>query len=328
MMKALRLEEIGRVELVEVEVPAVRDNQLLVRTGATTICTSDLADIRENAFGVKLPAVIGHEGAGTVVKTGAAVTTFRVGDRVACHPVHPCGKCPTCRRGLRHLCTELEHFGLNLPGTFAEYFVVREDCARVIPDGIPFTTAALAEPICVCLEALEQARVKSGDRLLILGDGPFGVLMARLAQSRKLGRLTIAGQHDFRLAFAGTAEKVNVTKQSLTGDYDAVILAVASAEVVGQGLSRLVPRGRLVLFAAATQPVPVDLFHVHMKELEIVGACNDLNLFDRAMRLLPEAAPLVTHRFALEDFRQALKLASTGHDSAMKIAFEFTGATP
>jgi len=327
MMKALRLEEIGRVALVEVPIPTIREDQLLIRTGATTICTSDLADIRENAFGVKLPAVIGHEGAGTVAEVGTAVQGFQVGDRVACHPVHPCGRCPTCRSGLGHLCTDMEHFGINLPGTFAEYFVVRQDRARVVPDAIPFTTAALAEPVCVCLEALERARVGAGDRLLILGDGPFGVLMARLAQTLKLGRLAIAGRHDFRLGFAGDVEKINVRKQALTGEFDAVILAVATAEAAVQGLTLLVPRGRLVVFSAVTGGVTLDLFRVALKELEIVGACNDMDMLDRAIGLLPEAGRLVTHQLALEDFQQALELATKGRDTAMKVAFTFAGTT-
>ena len=324
-MKALRLEEIGRLELVDIDVPAIRDNQLLIRTGATVICTSDLADIRENVFNMKLPSVIGHEGAGKVVKIGAAVTQFRVGDRVTCHPVHPCGQCVTCRRGLQHLCTAMEHFGINLPGTFAEYFVVREDRARGIPATLPFAVAALAEPVCVCLEALERARLQPGERLLIIGDGPFGVMIARLAQSRRLGQVTIAGRHDFRMSFAGNAEKINTKKQPLTGEYDAVILAVATGEAATQGLALLAPRGRLVVFSAILGKVPVDLFQVHLKELEIVGACNDADMLDQAVPQLPAVAELVTQRFPITEYRQAFELADHGRDSAMKVALVFAG---
>lgn len=334
-MKALQLAAVGKLELVETEPPVIADDQLLIRTGGTTICTSDLADLRENAFGAKLPIIMGHEAAGTVEQVGRAVVGFRVGDRVACHPVHPCRCCPTCRRGLGHLCTDMGHFGYSMPGTFAEYFAVRHDRARVIPADVAFETGALVEPVCVCVEALERARVKPGDKLLILGDGPFGALMARLAQG--LGQLVLAGRHDFRLGFGGAAEKFNLQQhpqpvadlRALTGGegFDAVILAVASAEAVSQGVAVLVPRGRLVVFAAVTEPCPVDLFRVNIKELEIVGACNDVDMLDRAVSLLADqrvgVSQLVTHRFKLEQYREAFAMAATGRDQAMKVAFVF-----
>lgn len=332
-MKALRLEGVNQLELIEVDRPVLRDDQLLIRTGGTTICTSDLTDLQHLALSGKTPIVMGHEGAGTVVAVGRAVTGFRVGDRVACHPVHPCRQCPTCRRGLEHLCTELSHFGYNMPGTFAEYFACRQDRARVVPADVAFETAALAEPVCVCLEALERARLKAGDRLLILGDGPFGVMMARLAKSYDLGQLVLAGRHEFRLGFGGTAEKFNMKKHAdpvaalrerSGGDgFDAVIVAVATAEAVKQSVELLRARGRMVMFAVMTEPCPVDLFRVMMKELEIVGAVNDVDLFDKAVKLLPEVSDLVTHRFKLVQYREALELAAKGREQAMKVAFVF-----
>src|SRR5690606_9956854 len=105
-----------------------------VRTAAATICTSDLQDIAHNPFGAALPLTMGHEGAGTVVAAGESVTGFAPGDRVATHPVHPCGQCDACHGGAAHLCRNMGHFGLNMPGTFAEYYLVRQDRARRLPD--------------------------------------------------------------------------------------------------------------------------------------------------------------------------------------------------
>src|SRR3990172_7819978 len=161
-MQALQLQSLGRVVLAQVEPPVPREDQLLVRTGAATICTSDLNDVRENPFHIPLPVTLGHEGAGTVAALGAGVRGFRVGDHVAAHPVPPCGRCEVCGAGLGHLCPNMEHFGLNLPGTMAEYFVVRADRARVLPPPADLAVAALAEPVCVCLEALAQARLAAG----------------------------------------------------------------------------------------------------------------------------------------------------------------------
>jgi threonine dehydrogenase-like Zn-dependent dehydrogenase len=336
-MRALRLEEIGRLELVEVERPAFGDDEMLVKTGAALICTSDLNDIRENPFGITLPVVMGHEGAGVVAEVGSVVTGFAVGDHIAAHPVHPCGRCRSCARGMGHLCLSMGHFALDMPGTFAEYYVVRQDRARVVSQQSDLATVALTEPICVCLEALSRARLNAGDRLLIMGDGPFGVLMARLAGQLGLSRLVIAGHHGFRLGLAGDAVRVNTTGMAdpvaaLRGaaedaGYDAVILAVGSSTAVTQGLELLAPRGRLVVFSAVLGATPIDLFPLHIRELEIVGACNDLDMLDDAVRLLADGnlrlGELVTHRFPIERYREAFEVAAGRHASAMKVALMF-----
>ena len=334
-MKSLVLQALGRLELVETAIPDIQPDELLIRTGAATICTSDINDIRENPFGIQLPAILGHEAAGTVAAAGAAVRGFKVGNRVATHPVHPCGTCQPCRDGLGHLCLNLEHFGLNLPGTFAEYYIVRQDRLRLIPNEVDFPVAALVEPVCVCLEALAQARVHAGQNLLILGDGPFGVLMTRLAARLSLKNVVIAGTFDSRLAFAHNAAQVNISRiedrpaamriPTEGQGFDAAILAVGSERALRDGLKCLKPRGRMVVFSALPGPTPVDLFTVHIHELEIVGACSDQDQFDEAVRLLSDQAlalgELVTHRFSLDQYRQAFETAEYAKGETMKVAF-------
>lgn len=333
-MKAVSLKAPQQVELVDIPVPTIGDDQLLIRMGASTICTSDLNDIRANPFDIPLPVIIGHEAAGTVVEVGSAVEGFHIGDRITAHPVHHCGECVACLDGMQHLCLNMAHFGINLQGTMAEYFYVRADRTRHIPDTMPFPLAALAEPVCVCLEALAQARLKAGQRLLIMGDGPFGTLMARLARTMDLAQVVVAGWQDFRLSFSQPAQTVNtqhlcdpvarLMQQQDGAGYDAVILAVGSADAFRQGLECLKPKGRLVVFSAIPEATGVDLVSVHIKELEIVGACNDEDRFDDAVKMLADPAlgiaDLVTHRFPLDQFAQALDLAANAHDQVMKIA--------
>jgi threonine dehydrogenase-like Zn-dependent dehydrogenase len=336
-MKALQLQGIEQFAVMEVEVPTPREDQILVRTGATTICTSDLNDLHANPFHIPLPMTMGHEGAGTVAAVGSAVHGFKVGDRVAAHPVHPCGRCAVCLGGLPHLCPDMTHFGLSMPGTMAEYFLVRADRARILPPTTDFTLAALVEPICVCLEALAQARLAPGSRLLILGDGPFGLIMARLAETMGLASVVVAGWGDFRLGFARGAVTINTAHDahaartlraaSEGAGYDAAILAAASPQAVADGMDCLKPRGRLVIFASLHGGTPVDLFAVQMKELEIVGSVNDADRFDEAVRLVAQGQPvfadLVTHRFPIDDYRAAFDLAATGQNQAVKVAFVF-----
>ena len=336
-MQALMLKDIGQVELVEMPVPAIQEDQLLIKTGAATICTSDLNDIRSNPFGTPLPVVFGHEGAGTVAAVGVAVQGFRPGDRIATHPVHPCRACRACQEGLEHLCPHMQHFGINLPGTMAEYYVVRQDRARKIPDTVDFPLASLAEPVSVCLEALAQARLTKGGSLLIVGDGPFGVLIARLASTLDLAKIVIAGRHTFRLSFAGQAVQINtrsvadplraMQEAAPSLGYDAAILAVGTSQAFSECLQCLKPKGRLVVFSAIPEATPVDLFSVHVRELEIIGACNDQERFDAAVQMLADPrlslASLITHRLPLHAFRQALRLAESGREEAMKVTLVF-----
>jgi len=334
-MKALRLTSVNKIELVDVPLPEIKDDELLIKTGAAVICTSDINDLKQNPFGIQLPVIMGHEAAGTVAKTGCDVHDFKVGDKIV---AHPCGTCQNCGRGHAHLCARMGHFGANMQGTFAEYFTVRVDRARCVPKGVSFRIAALTEPVCVCLEALHQANLKTGDKLLIIGDGPFGALISRLASAFAHDKTVWAGRHDFRLGFAGIdVECVNTRNHEdhlgellIASDgegYDAVILCVGSHLAVMEGMKLLAARGRAVIFFAVTELVPIDLFTVHMKEQEIIGACNDNNRMDQAIALLSdpkvEVGDLITHEFTLDEFEEAFRLVEKGRNNAMKVAFTF-----
>ena len=337
-MKALSLQAIGHLELIDIPVPELAPDEILVQAAASTVCTSDINDVKGNPFGIPLPVIIGHEAAGVVKAVGSKVTNFQVGDRVTTHPVHPCFTCASCRDGKEHLCQNMGHFGINRQGTFAEFFPVRQDRARKIAPSVDWATASLAEPVSVCLEALEQARLPQGGSILILGDGPFGVLTARLAVRYLPQSLVIAGRHDFRLSMAKGAQTVNTkttpnSDQRLRdlggGGYDAVILAVGSADGFRQGMKLLKSKGRMVVFSALPGDTAVDLFDLHVRELEIVGACNDQNLFDKAVGMLADPGlalgELITHRFALADYQKAFDLAGTGRVDNLKVTIIHEG---
>ena len=334
-MRAVVLEALQQLSLDEVPVPEIADDELLVQTAAATICTSDLHDIAANPFGAPLPLTLGHEGAGRVAAVGSKVTGFAVGDRVVTHPVHPCGECRACRTGMAHLCMNLRHFGLNMPGTFADYYVVRVDRARHLPAHVPYATGALFEPICVCLQALAQARLPAGEPLLILGDGPFGLLMARLAHAQGMAPVVVAGHQEFRLSRAGSgaiavntagmADPAGALLEIIDGaEYGAAILATEAKRAIPTGLACLGRKRRLVIFASLLGDTPLDLMTVQAKELEIVGACNDEDRLDAALAFLvtetASLSELVTHELPLTEYATALELAAHGQDQAIKVA--------
>lgn len=336
-MRALQLQGINQLAEVRMPLPQLQADEVLVRTVSTTICTSDLNDIAHNPFGIVLPRVMGHEGAGVVAATGESVRGFQLGERVAAHPVIPCRVCDNCRRGLGHLCSNMGHLGLDRDGTFAEYFCIRADRVRRVPDGVPSSAASLLEPVAVCLEAVERGRIVQGDSVLVVGDGPFGIIIARLASRANPRRIILVGHHDFRLGQVPEAVRIHakrmtdprqaVREANEGAGLDVAIMAAGTQSALDLCAVSLRARGRVVVFSAIQGPANFDLFRLHTHELEILGACNDLDLMDLALERLSDSqlrlGSLVTHRLPFEQWPRAFELASGGKDEALKVALQF-----
>lgn len=338
-MKALVLEDTQRLVMRDMPVPVPGEHELLIRTRAATICTSDLNDIKHNAFGIRLPMIMGHEGAGDVVAVGSKVSRFRVGDEITAHPVMPCGQCDSCRRGLPHLCDHMDHLGITYGGVFAEYFVIREDRARIIPHAtVKYATASLMEPVCVCIEAIKRGNVRRDSHVLVIGDGPFGLIITRLLKQYTDGRIVLLGRHDFRLGHAEGAVTINekrtenlrqaLLEASGGSGFDTAILCVGTGDAVRIGIEALRSRGTLSVFSAV-QPAPaVDLFKVHVKELNICGSCNDMDVLDEALGMIIDPAlhmdQIVTHQLDFyTKWQEAFRLAEFGKDEAIKVSMIF-----
>lgn len=323
-MRALQLRGPNELCEVELPVPVPGTDQVLIRTQAATICTSDLHDLKSNPFGIEYPITMGHEGAGIVVQCGSGVEGFTPGNRVASHPVIPCGTCPECLRGFDHICSNMGHLGIDKDGCFAEYYLQRSDRVRKLPPTLPFDTGALLEPVSVCLQAISRAGEIKGKRVLVVGDGPFGNIIARLANRAGAAQVVVIGKEPFRLSRIPNVEiAVNLADKSV----DVAILAVSANEAVMTCLNALRPRGRLVVFSNIIGPVSLNLFAVHVSELEILGACNDENKMDEAMNCLADPAlalnEIITHHIQFPYWKDAFHLAGEQHHQAIKVALTF-----
>ncbi|MBL9136617.1 MAG: alcohol dehydrogenase catalytic domain-containing protein [Verrucomicrobiales bacterium] len=328
-MSALQMRGLESLVVTRLPIPSPSPHDVLIRTAAATICTSDLHDLARNPFGISLPRVLGHEAAGVVVQCGAEVHALPPGTRVGVHPVVPCGDCEECRRGLGHLCSRMGHLGLDRDGAFAEFFVQRADRVRALPPEVPDALGALLEPVCVCLQAVARAGDVRGRDVLVAGDGPFGNLIARLAARAGAQSVRVVGRESFRLA---RLRHATPTTTAAPRSADVAILAVSSAAAAAECLTALRPRGRLVIFSALADATPLELFPVHVRELEIVGACNDEDRLDEALSCLRDStlvlAELITHQLPFEQWQEAFHLARHGHDRALKVALTFPVAQP
>jgi len=336
-MKALQLKERRRLELVELPRPTSKDGEALIRTVASTICTSDLADIAHNPLNIQLPRVLGHESAGVIAELGRGVTGFQAGDRVAVHPVISCGACANCARNLGHLCERMGHLGYDRDGTHAEYFCVPAERIRAIPEQLDFAVASLLEPVAVCIEAVKRVRLAKNDRLLVVGDGPFGIMIARLALRCDPAQVILVGHEDFRLRQARHTIQINGRKvQNLTEavlaatngvGVDAAVLAVADETALDLCVQSLRARGRLGIFASIPQRTAIDLMRIHVKELDVLGVCNDENHIDDALALLSDDSlgleSIITHRVPFAEWERAFDLAANRKSEAIKVSMTF-----
>ncbi|MGO7335646.1 zinc-dependent alcohol dehydrogenase [Rhizobium leguminosarum] len=194
-MRAALFDGVGqplRIDDIKVAEPA--HDELLLKIAACGICGSDLHMTEDPVtFGLKPYDVLGHEFAGEIVRCGSDVTDLKPGDRVAVAPMRGCGHCESCRRGEPAWCAEMRLIG----GGYAEFATVAARQCRVLPEDLPTAEGALAEPLSVALHVVMRSSLKPGDRVLILGAGPIGLLVAFWARRQGARAVIVAdlGHH-------------------------------------------------------------------------------------------------------------------------------------
>ena len=194
--------------------------------------------------------------------------------------------------------------------------------------------ASLMEPICVCMEAIERASTDQNSNVLIIGDGPFGLIISKLLKKYNPKKVILTGRHQFRMDFAEADIAINEREVDNVLDaiieatggvgVDSAILCVGSSLAVDTAIASLRARGTLSVFSAVQPNPTIDLFKVHVKELNICGSCNDMNYMDEALLMLSDNSlgldQLVTHELPFSDWEKAFNLAAKGKDEAIKVS--------
>ena len=267
-MRAGVFREKGIVRVEEVPVPDVGPGEVLIKVAACGICGTDIKKIFQRY--VEPPQILGHELAGTVVAVGSGVEKFKPGDRVMSFHHTPCGTCFYCENRLFSQCKQYKTTGLTAGftpngGGFGEYVKampwVAERGIVPLPDNVSFEEATFIEPINTIVKAVQKARIKQGEHVLVIGCGPIGLqllMVAKLEGARIYTSDPVAQRRAKSLelgaieSFDPSGGKLIEAVQSRTGarGADAVLVAVAHPSIVTDALAAARPGGRILLFAA------------------------------------------------------------------------------
>ncbi len=330
-----------RVE--QAPVPRIRSDELLVRVGVCGVCPTDIKKILHGT--VPPPRVFGHETAGVIVRVGARVRGFSVGERVAIHHHVPCQRCHACRHGAFAQCDTYKRTGVTAGftpagGGYAEY-------VRVMPFVLPgvvriparnsLVEGAMLEPVNTVLKAVRRLTLQPGDHVLVVGQGPIGLLFTRLLtlQGTKVGatdmlpeRLSYSRTFGASRTWRGGAPEFTRELATWTAGrgVDAAVITVPVERLVCEALCWVRGGGQILAFANTKRGAlaEIDLAAICVDEKDLIGSySSDITLQSEAGRLVfsrrVDVRGLVTHQFPLVETATAVALAAHPGPGSLKV---------
>jgi L-iditol 2-dehydrogenase len=346
-MQAAVYRGVNDVRLETVPVPQIGPGEILVRVHTCGICGTDLKKISTGSHSA--PRIFGHETAGVVAAVGEGVATFRVGDRVMVFHHIPCGECYYCRHKVFAQCPMYKKVGATAGyepsgGGFAEYvrvmdWVVRRGGVLRIPGNVSFEQAAFIEPVNTCMKGIETSRLTLGETVLVMGQGPIGIMLAVLARRKGARVITsdlFAQRHTIAEKFglnenvdASTSDTVTAVKHLTEGrGADVVILAVAGNALIRPAMDAARPGGRVLLFAQTQHgEAKIDPAAVCVDEKSLLGSYSaSVDLQEESARFVlgreMELERLISHRFPLAESVEALHVAAHPKPDSMKVVIQ------
>jgi L-iditol 2-dehydrogenase len=297
---------------------ALGPNDVLVEMRSGGICGSDMhyyADGRNGTNILTQPTVLGHEGAGVVIAAGEAAG-IAAGTAVVIEPALPCRECPTCLSGRYNVCPAGTCFGSPpRDGLFARHTVVPRSAIHELPDTIPADIGAAIEPLAVAVWAVERAQVEAGQRVLITGAGPIGLLVAQVAAARGASEVIVTDVNDDRLALAanfGATATINTATTPLDlKNMDRLIECSGNTRALSDGIQTLAPAARATVVGQARPTVDgIPLGFLQRYEIDLVTAFRYANAFPTAIELASSGAvdlqSIITSTFPLAEAASAL----------------------
>jgi L-iditol 2-dehydrogenase len=344
-MEALVVLEPSVLEIAEVPVPEPGPNEVLARVRAVSICGTDAHLIRGDYPGFWPPAfpfIPGHEWAGEIAALGPGAERFgwQLGDRVAGTSHDACGVCRECVEGRYNLCENYgreglhRQYGHSVQGADATYVVQGVKTIFALPDSLSFEDGALIDPASIALHVANRGNITPGDTVAITGAGAIGLLGGDAARVRGASRVILLENNPGRLAKArsmgfeavdsGAGDPV-ATVRAMTGGLgvDVVLECAGVPATVQMALGMLRRGGRCAAVGIPTTGVEIAMQRLVLDELELVGSRASAGEMRRVIPHVEQGnmrvREMVTHRFALGDYEEALATFNDRSSGAIKI---------
>ncbi len=349
-MRAVVYRGVNDMRVETVPVPTIGPGELLIKVATCGICGTDLKKIHMGSHSA--PRIFGHEMAGTVVQVGAGVSKYSVGERVMTFHHVPCGECYYCRKRTPSQCPLYLKTGVTAGfapsgGGFAEYirvmdFVVSNRGVVHVPDEVPFEQAAFIEPLNTVLKGVKLLNLAADDTVLVIGQGPIGLMHAALCRrtgARVLTSDLFPERHAIAARF-GLKEPINAGTENVVERVfaategrgaDAVILAVGGNSLIKTAMDAVRPGGKVMLFAQTQHgEATIDPAAVCVDEKTLLGSySSSFPILDEVTGIVLgeyrngfDLTQLISHRFQMEEAVEAIEIASHPQGSSMKIMIE------
>jgi threonine dehydrogenase-like Zn-dependent dehydrogenase len=318
-MKAIRFERPGELHLVEIPNPQPVAGWVRIRVHAAAICMTDVETLR-GRHPVEFPIIPGHEFCGVVDQVGSSADEAWLGRKVVADNEICCLKCGYCRRGEWRRCTEFRHIGFGPPGGYAEYVVAPVHNLHVLADSVSFEQGSILEPLGVGLAVGRIGEVQLGMTATILGLGPIGLNCLAVLKASGARRILCLDKQPKRLALAKSWGALHVTDDSeqlkaLTrelhpGGTDIVVEASGHHPLIPLGVNLTRFGGSLVLGGFCKhEALSIDPDSIQGSNRRVLGAGNNPGFIEPAAQAAGDGVlkteGMITHRFRLDDFRQA-----------------------
>jgi 2-desacetyl-2-hydroxyethyl bacteriochlorophyllide A dehydrogenase len=312
------------ISILERPVPAPDPDEIVIRVEASGLCGTDLHIASGEYPLAQSGATLGHEYAGTVVATGSSVDIWREGDRVVIDPNIPCQQCRACREARSHLCTNPETLGVTIDGGLATYSVLPANRAYRIPDSLSMTAAALTEPLACVVHAVDRSGIKAGQRALVIGAGPIGLLTASLLAAAGASEVIVSEPNDMRRGLVSTFGGTPVMPDDVPADtFDVVMECVGRPATLAAAIPAVRAGGTVVWVgvAAPHDTVSVNPYDIFRREITIRGTYTNPYTMDRSIALLASGQipwqETITHQFGLDQWDDAWETHKSG--SGLKV---------
>lgn len=335
-MLAAYLHGAKDLRLIEVNIPEINDNEVLLKVKSAAICGTDIRMIHNGYRGItkQVPRIIGHEVSGVIEKVGKNIKNYQEGMRVTVAPNMGCGFCDPCVSGNTHMCASYQALGINLDGGFAEYVRIPEEACRQgniteLPDRVSFDEASLNEPLSCVFNGFLKCDIKPGDTVLVIGAGPIGIMHAKLAKMAGAAkvmindidkeRLEICREIDSSFMLLPSENLKNQVMDLTNGKgLNVCITACPSPEAQASALELMAVNGRVNFFGGlppGKEIVGINTNLVHYKQLILTGSTrSSIAQFRTTLKLIADqkvnVKDLISGRFTLDKIIDGVELAT------------------